>query len=171
MTSIITSNEYAPYYKNYIDKATESNIIIGLEQSNNEGETCIKSIPDSKWDYAYAAGKWTIAEVIQHIIDTERVFAYRALRFARNDKSPLLGFEQDDFVPFSNANVISKSSMLEDYSRTRDCSISLFKSFTIEMLQRIGNASNSPMSTRAVGYILVGHQQHHIEVLKDRYLK
>ncbi len=170
MLSQLKEEEFNPYYGTYISKAEHSNIVEGLEKSQQEFVDFVTSIPDEKLTYAYADGKWAIAEVLQHLIDTERIFSYRALRFARNDKTPIMGFDQDDFVPYSNANNYSKTDLITDFTAVRNNSISLFRSFTDEMLLRIGEASGSPMSTRAAGYILSGHQKHHFEVINERYL-
>jgi len=170
MLSHVQEGEFNPYYATYISKAENSNIIEGLHNRKNEFLDFVKSIPSEKLIYAYEKDKWTVAEVLQHLIDTERIFAYRALRFARNDKTSILGFEQDDYVPNSNANNYTKEEIISDFEATRNNSISLFRSFTDEMLLRIGEASGSSMSARAVGYILSGHQKHHIDVIKERYL-
>ncbi|WP_271781883.1 DinB family protein [Aquimarina algiphila] len=170
MLSQISENEYNPYYAMYISKAEYPDIVLGLQNSREEFVDFVQSIPEDKMTYAYADGKWTVAEVLQHLIDTERIFSYRALRFARNDQTPIMGFEQDDYVPNSNANHYGKEDMLSDFVAVRNSSITLFKSFTDEMLTRIGEASKSPMSARAAGYILSGHQKHHCEIIKERYL-
>ncbi|WP_298316075.1 DinB family protein [uncultured Aquimarina sp.] len=170
MQSLLTSGEYNPYYGVFIDQAENANILTGLQQSKQKFIDFVNTIFDEKLTYAYAEGKWTIAEVLQHIIDTERIFSYRALRFARNDKSPLIGFDQDEYVPNSNANNYSRQELIEDFEAARNNSIGLFKSFTQNMLTEIGEASGSPMSVRAIGYVLSGHQKHHLHVIKDRYL-
>lgn len=167
----VKEEEYNPYYGTYISKAKSPNIIEGLQESQKEFIDFVQAIPVEKLTYAYAEGKWTVAEVLQHVIDAERIFSYRALRFARNDKTPIMGFEQDDYVPNSNANNYSKDELVADFVSARNNSISLFRSFTDEMLLRIGEASGSPMSARAAGYILAGHQKHHFEVIKERYLE
>ncbi|WP_074406422.1 DinB family protein [Aquimarina megaterium] len=170
MVSQLKEGEFNPYYETYIAKAESPDIVKGLESGQKEFVDFVQSIPEEKLTHAYAEDKWTVAEVLQHVIDGERIFAYRALRFARNDKTPIMGFEQDDYVPYSNANNYSKEELISDFQSARTNSISLFKSFTGEMLTRIGEASGSPMSSRAAGYILIGHQKHHFEVIKERYL-
>ncbi len=170
MVSLLKEGEFNPYYATYIAKAESSDIVEGLQHGKKEFFDFVKSIPEEKLTYAYDKDKWSVAEVLQHLIDTERIFAYRALRFARNDKTSIPGFEQDDFVPNSNANHYTKEELISDFEATRNNSISLFKSFTQEMLLHIGEASGSPMSARAVGYILAGHQKHHFDVVKERYL-
>ncbi len=170
MLSQLKEGEFNPYYSMYINQAEHADIAEGLEAEKDEFVTFVESIPEEKWSYAYAENKWTIAEVLQHIIDTERIFAYRALRFARKDKTALAGFDQDDYVPNSNANHYSKHQLISDFVAARNNSIAMFDSFTQEMLLHIGEASGSPMSARAVGYILQGHQKHHFKVIKERYL-
>ncbi len=166
---MIQKNEYNSYYQYYIEKSYTDNLIEGFNKSQEEFISFIKEIPEEKLSYAYENGKWTIAEVLLHIIDTERIFGYRALRFSRNDQMPIEGFEQDDYVINSNASDFSKDDLLENYLAVRNHSKIMFKSFTNEMLLRKGTASNSPMSTRAAGYIMIGHQQHHIEVINNKY--
>ncbi len=170
MLNQLKEGEFNPYYGIYISKATCPEIVKGLQDGKQEFVDFVNAIPDEKWTYAYSEGKWTIVEVLQHLIDTERIFTYRALRFARNDKTPILGFEQDDYVPNSNANSYTKEDIIADFEAVRNASVTLFKGFTDQMLERIGEASGSPMSTRAVGYILPGHQKHHFDVVKERYL-
>ncbi|WP_299896146.1 DinB family protein [uncultured Aquimarina sp.] len=170
MQKLLTPEEYNPYYGIFIDKALKEDIVEGLQEGITQFVDFVKVIPEEKMKYAYDHGKWTIAEVLQHIIDTERIFSYRALRFARKDNSPLIGFDQDDYVPNSNANNTGKQEFIEDFKAVRNSSISLYKGFTSEMLTWIGEASGSPMSARAAGYILSGHQTHHLEVIKERYL-
>ncbi|WP_299437099.1 DinB family protein [uncultured Aquimarina sp.] len=170
MQSLLTPEEYNPYYGTYIDKAESTTIVDALQLGKQSFINFVNSISNEKLTYAYAEEKWTVAEVLQHIIDTERIFSYRALRFARNDKSSLMGFDQDEYVPNSNANNYSKQELIEDFEATRNSSIALFKRFTEDMLTQIGEASGSPMSTRAAGYILSGHQKHHLDIIKERYL-
>ncbi|KZS42153.1 damage-inducible protein DinB [Aquimarina aggregata] len=170
MLSQVKEGEYNPYYGTYISKASHADIVEGLQSGKKEFTDFVNAIPLEKWSYAYADGKWSVAEVLQHLIDTERIFSYRALRFARNDKTPIVGFDQDNYVPYSNANNYSKEDILSDFEAMRNSSIALFRSFTDEMLGMIGEASGSPMSARAAGYILLGHQVHHFEVIEERYL-
>jgi uncharacterized damage-inducible protein DinB len=130
----------------------------------------ISSIPDEKWTYAYGLDKWTIAEVLLHVLDTERVFQYRALRFGRNDNTPVPGFDQDQYVPESKANGRSKKSIIEEYSSIRKSSITLFSSFDEGILKRWGTANGFKMSVAALGFVMLGHQKHHRDVIRERYL-
>lgn len=121
-------------------------------------------------NFSYAQGKWTIAEVLIHLMDTERIFQYRALRFARNDKTELQGFDQDSYVPESQAPNRSRNDILEEFIAIRKSSIALFASLNDEMLLRSGLASGAKMSVRALGFVICGHQVHHFNILQERYL-
>jgi hypothetical protein len=162
--------EFNSYYAPYVNLVESKDIIVSLEKSFEETLSFYSSIPEDKWLYSYAEGKWTINEVVQHLLDTERVFAYRALCFSRKDIIELPGFDQDEYLINSNANSRSKESIIEEYESVRNATITLFKSFSEEMLIQIGVASNSPLSVRASGYIIIGHEKHHCNVIKDNYL-
>jgi hypothetical protein len=123
-----------------------------------------------KFDFRYAEGKWTIKEIIQHVIDTERIFSYRALRISRNDKTPLPGFDENEYVINTDANNRHLQSLLTELSLVRQSTIALFKSFTPMQLERLGVASNNDISVRAIGFILIGHQKHHQKIFMERYL-
>ena len=166
----LNETEYHSYYKSYINNAASIDIVEGLQTNLKNVVAFLSQIPESKHNYAYEVGKWTIKEVLLHVMDTERIFAYRALRIARGDKTPLAGFEQDAYV--ANANVLKRSfkSLVEEYKGVRSSTISLFESFDEITLQNIGEASGSPASVRALGYIITGHENHHFNVIKERYL-
>lgn len=130
----------------------------------------LRKVPEEKHIFSYAQGKWTLKEVIQHIIDTERIFCYRALCFARNDKTSLSGFDQDVFAYNDNANDRNYFDLLDEMDILRKSSIQLYKSFSSVALLRIGVASDRNISVRALGYLFFGHQLHPLNVLIDRYL-
>ena len=169
---MIPKTEYAPYFERYIQLSVlkSKTIIENLENAQDEFERVLRHLPDEKHSYSYAAGKWTLKELIQHIIDTERVFCYRALSFARNDQTPLPGFDQDVFIDNDTANERDYYDLLDEMKVLRESSIQLFKSFSKEALLRIGVASDNKMSVRALGYLFSGHQIHHINIVKERYL-
>ena len=169
-SQLLNPEEYNPYYKSYIDLATNENIVESLKQNLDLVVAFYSNIPKDKLDYVYAVGKWTIKDILLHIIDTERIFTYRALRIARKDRTPLPGFEQDDYVISANVNSRTLESILEEYKSVRQASIALFSSFDSESLKQIGEASGSPISVRAIGYIITGHENHHNQVIKERYL-
>ena len=168
----LNEKEYAHYYKPYIDAlaADEKSIVEHLNDTLDDAIGVLSNLPKEKQIYSYAEGKWTIKELLQHIIDSERVFAYRALRFARNDTTTLPGFEQDDYRAIYNANKRDFKDLLEELVLTRKSIILLFKSFGEEELMRIGIASGTNMSVRALGYVISGHLQHHLNIIKKRYL-
>ena len=168
--SELQTGDYNPYYKTYIDKIGDADLLASMEKQLNNFPKFIASIPDDKWHYAYGEDKWTIAEALLHIIDTERIFQYRALRFSRNDESHLPGFDQDLYVPQSNANNRTKESVIKEYSAVRQSSLALFASFDDATLHRRGTASGSQMSVAALGFITLGHQRHHRDIIRERYL-
>jgi len=162
--------EYKPYFLTYINKAEGFDLKDGLKSSLNQTLSFFESLPEIKLEYVYAKDKWTIKEIIQHLIDAERVFAYRALRFARGDKHNLPGYDENQYAPSSLANRRSKASLLNEYTHLRQTTISLFDSFTNDMLMQIGLADNGNMSVRAIGFVIIGHEIHHCQVIKERYL-
>ena len=169
-SSILQTGDYNAYYKTYIDKVGDADLLQAMEKQLRNFPKFIASIPEDKWHYAYEEGKWTIAEALLHIVDTERIFQYRALRFSRGDESHLPGFDQDIFVPHSNANARSKDSIIKEYEAVRQSSLALFSSFDESTLLKRGTASGSQMSVGAGGFIILGHQRHHRDLIRDRYL-
>jgi hypothetical protein len=163
-------NEYASFYATYIKAIENVELIEELEISLHDFIKFVQNIPMDKFDFRYAEGKWTIKDIIQHLIDAERVFSYRALRISRNDKTPLPGFEENDYVDNTNANGRSIQDLLTEFSAVRHSSLLLFKSFSDEQLTRIGIASGQDVSVRAIGFIIIGHQKHHQKVFAERYL-
>ncbi|GGD38361.1 DinB family protein [Muriicola marianensis] len=169
-TSQLTSSDYNPYYKAYIEALGEVDLMKTLKKQVENYPQFLGSIPEDKLNYSYAEGKWTVAEVLVHVLDSERVFQYRALRFARKDETPLPGFDQDLYVPASGANHRSIESIIEEYKAIRRSTIALYESFEEGVLKRRGVASNSTMSVGALGFIICGHQKHHRNIIRERYL-
>ncbi|MBT4413132.1 MAG: DinB family protein [Polaribacter sp.] len=169
---MIPKNEFAPYFEQYMQLVSkdEKSIIENLVASQKVFDDVLRNLPVEKHNFSYAEGKWTMKELIQHIIDTERVFSYRALCFARNDNTSLPGFDQDVFVENDNANDRNYYDLLNEMEVLRKSSIQLFKSFSDEALLRVGVASNNKISVRALGYLFSGHQMHHLNIIKERYL-
>lgn len=167
----LSPDEYHPYYQPYISRVMESHNVLGALRSHQKTVVSfIKGIEKKKLLYRYAEGKWSIKEIILHLIDTERIFAYRALCIARHDKTGLPGFDQDAFVVNSRADGRSVESLLSEYEDVRNATVSLFESFDQKTLTEIGIASNSGLSVRAAGFIIVGHASHHVQIIKERYL-
>lgn len=167
----ITPDEYAPYQEAYIHLVnSEYTLAEELEVSVHNFIHFVREIPMDKYDYRYAEGKWTIKDIIQHLIDSERVFAYRALRFSRNDATPLPGFEENSYADNAHANNRSINDLLTEMSALRHANIMMFKSFTEEALMRKCTASGYTVSVRAFGFLIIGHQNHHMKIFKERYL-
>ena len=169
-TSQLVPQEYGSYYQAYIDLVGEEELLTALEKSGEKALAFLNAIPEDKMHTAYAEGKWSIKEIILHLIDSERIFAYRALRFARHDQTDLPGYEHDEYVERSNANSRSKADLLSEYKALRMCTLNLYRSFDESMLSFIGRANNNPMSARALGFIIVGHEIHHTRIITGRYL-
>jgi len=168
---MVPKNEYAQYFEHYLLLVDQEKCILkNLIDSQKNFDATLRNLEASKHNFAYAKGKWTIKELVQHTIDTERVFTYRALCFARNDKTNLPGFDQDIFTQNDNSNERKFEDLLNEMKVVRESSIALFKSFSDQVLERIGLASNNNMSVRALGYLFSGHQIHHLNIVKERYL-
>lgn len=168
--SELNAEDYNPYYKPYIDTLGDVELVSHLKKQLQNFPNFMQSIPEEKGQYAYDSEKWTVLEVLQHIIDAERVFQYRALRFSRNDETALPGFDQDIFVAESGANSKSMKTIIEEYKAVRTATISLFASFDESILRKVGIASDSPMSVAALGFIICGHQRHHRNIIREQYL-
>ena len=170
-TSDLQKDELSYFYGTYL-KALDSEV--GLLEALLEGkdwmESFIRNLPVDRLGYRYGEDKWTIAEVLVHLIDTERIFQYRAFRISRNDTTPLPGFEQDDYIKESDSGQRSKEDILYEYLTVRDASISLFKGLSNAKLKRIGTASGMPWSVGALGLAISGHQRHHENILRERYV-
>lgn len=163
-------NEYADFYKSYIQALEDVELIEELEISLHDFIRFVQNIPMDKFDYRYVEGKWTIKEIIQHLIDSERVFSYRALRISRNDKTPLPGFDENEYVANSNGNKRNLQGLLTELAVVRQATLSLFNSFSQEQLQHVGIVSENEISVRAIGFIIIGHQKHHQKIFAERYL-
>lgn len=163
-------NDYAPYYKGYIAKIQGDDILKILHQQTKECQTILNSFPEHKGDYRYAEGKWSVKQVIGHIMDTERVFTYRALCIARGEKQPLPGFEQDDYVNTGKFESRNLFELIYELRLLRESNLLLFKSFDDEMLKRRGNASGYDVTVNALLFMIAGHMQHHLDILKERYI-
>lgn len=167
---LINLDSVPPFYKNYVKLIEETDVIQALRLSGARAQILIHSIPESKADYRYAEGKWTVREVLAHLIDAERIFAYRALRFARNDKTPLAGWDENQYAPFLNASGRPLKKLGDEMVHLRSSTVDLFESFTEEMLLRKGVANNNEMSVLVLGFVTAGHEAHHLKILTERYL-
>jgi len=158
------------WYHNYINLVTEDELTEAFDKQSASFIRFLETIPAEKYDYRYAEGKWTIKEVLQHIIDAERIFSYRALRFARKDATPLPGFDENTFAAAAKADTRSWDKLVEEFKVVRRSSELLFNSFDEDQLQSDGISSNSPNYVSGLGFILIGHAMHHQKIIKERYL-
>ncbi|WP_418262972.1 DinB family protein [Flavobacterium faecale] len=168
--SELNTSEYSKYFSTYINALENEDLIEDLEISLHQFIKFVQNIPMDKFDFRYAEGKWTIKDIIQHLIDSERVFSYRAMRISRNDKTALPGFDENDYVANTNANTRGIQDLLTELSAVRFSTLYFFKSLSDEQLIREGIASGSAVSVRALGFLIMGHQKHHQKIFKERYL-
>lgn len=159
-----------PYSRPYFEKVGNRNPVELMRENLTAFKIFYNSIPTEKWNYAYAEGKWTVKEVLAHVIDSERVFQYRALRFARNDNTDLPGFDQDVFVAAKNTAHRTVASLLEEYEIVRKAGLLLFENLNNEEMARKGKANGFEIETNWIAYMIVGHEMHHVQILKERYL-
>jgi DinB superfamily len=164
------TTEYLPYYSKYVSLVPEGDILSVLGKQIEETADLLKSIPESHGCFRYAPGKWSIKELVGHLVDCERVFAYRAMRFARNDKTPLPGFEQDDYVRNAAFDNCPLSDLAAEFKSVRQSTIYLFRHLALNAWMRRGLANDSQASVRALAHIIAGHELHHREILRTRYL-
>jgi hypothetical protein len=163
--------EYAPFYAGYVKRVPEGDLRGALRAQLGTTLALLRGIPESRGDYRYAPDKWTIKEVIGHVIDTERIMAYRALRIARGDATPLAGYEQDDYVPNGNFGQRTIANLAEELEVVRRSTIILFQHLDETALTRRGTASGSAVTPRALAYIIAGHELHHVDGLRTKYLE
>lgn len=162
--------EYAPYAVVYVDLFVEgSDMIAILEESLKDAILLIRSIPTEKLDHPFASGEWTVKEILSHIMDTERVFTYRALRFARNDPAELYPVDQDLYVQNSGVNHRSIEDILQEYESIRKATLTLFKSFDEVSLKRAGKVSGNPTTVAALVWLTAGHEAHHLNSIRQNY--
>ena len=168
--SQLTDTEFAPFYASYVAQVPDGDLLEELEISVHDLIRFVQNIPMDKYDYRYAEGKWTIKDILQHLMDSERIFAYRALRIARNDKTPLPGFDENAYADIAVGSERSIRDLLTELALVRQATIHLFKTFQEDALLRTGTASGFPVSVRALGVIIIGHQKHHQKIFEERYL-
>jgi uncharacterized damage-inducible protein DinB len=163
--------EYPAYAIMYMKLIPNDGLLLKhLHDGFDSIKKLILSLPEEKLLYRYANNKWTIKEVLVHLVDDERIYAYRALCFARNEKTPLPGFEQDDYITSSNANDRSIESILDEYEAVRKATIALYEGLDDDALLRSGIANNNKATVRALGYHIAGHELHHLNIITERYL-
>ena len=163
------ADEHMPYHINYISLVPEGDIVQILQEQLVSTQQRLRELSEQQGDFRYASDKWSVKEVIGHISDSERVFAYRALCFARNDKTPLPSFEQDDYMANANFSSRTLKDIAQEFEIVRRSTIALFQSLSEDAWIRRGTASDTSISVRALAYIIAGHELHHLNVLVSKY--
>lgn len=166
----LTPGTYPAFIKSYLSFVNADTVAEAIEKYSDSINNFFKNIPREKVIYRYAEGKWNIKEMLLHIIDAERIFAYRALRIARHDKTPLPGFDEKSYAKAANADERSWESLLQEFEAVRKSTDLLLQSFTEEQLEQSGTTNNEPNTVKALSFLVYGHILHHINVLKERYL-
>ena len=161
---------YPVYFKNYVDQVPDEDLLTGFQNQSAVVKEFLNSITEAKSNYAYDTGKWTIKEVLQHMIDTERIFNYRALAIARKETVSLPGFDENLYAENSNANRRTWQNLVEEFLSVRSSTKFLYKSFTDEALAASGISNNNPVTVISLGFITLGHIYHHKKVIQERYL-
>ena len=163
------ASEYAPYYERYIALVPGDNVIVALETQRLHMVQVLSARSEREGNFRYGPGKWSVKEVVGHLADSERVFAYRAMRIARGDRTPLSGFEQDDYVRSGGFGERRLTDLAEEFAAVRSGSIALFRSLNEPAWSRRGVANNNEVSVRALAFITAGHELHHQRILEERY--
>jgi uncharacterized damage-inducible protein DinB len=163
------AGEYAPYYETYISKVKGNDIVSVLDAQRLQTAQLFAARSERDGNFRYAPDKWTVKEVLGHVIDSERIFAYRALRIARGDQTPLSGFEQDDYVRGGNFSERTLADLAEEFELVRTANVAFFKSLPKEAWQRRGVANKNEVTVRALAFIVAGHELHHRLILEERY--
>lgn len=164
------SEEYFEYYQTYVSQVPDGDIVATLKEQSTRVEADFSSVPQHLETFAYAPGKWTVREVLGHMIDAERVFAYRALSIARGDTTPLPGFDENEWAVRSNAGSRSISVLVDEFSKVRAATVALLEGLDPDAGTRTGTASGRPVSVRALAWILAGHAEHHLRLCNERYI-
>lgn len=164
------ANEYAEYYGKYVSLVPEGDIVETLSRQSVETLALLRSIPEERAGHRYEPGKWSIRQLVGHVIDGERIFAYRALAIARGDKAPLPGMEQDEYMEHSNFDERTLESLCEEFEHVRRANVLMMRGFDSDAWARRGVASDNEVTVLALAYVIAGHELHHLGVLRARYL-
>ncbi|MBA2734297.1 MAG: DinB family protein [Acidobacteria bacterium] len=164
------ASEYASYYEKYVSLVPEGEIVATLSHQLDETLSTLRGLTEAQANSRYAPGKWSVKELIGHVIDGERIFGHRAFCFARNDQAALPGFEQDDYVRAANFDARQLSDLADEFEHVRRANLFVLRSLDNEAWLRRGTASDNEVSVRALAYIMAGHETHHLRILRERYL-
>ncbi len=164
-----TPEEVFTHFQGYVAQTQGDDLFAAFEQAMNELRRYVHDLPEERCEHRYAAGKWSIKEVVQHLTDTERILSYRALRFARHDATELAGFEENDYVPAARVARRTMADLITEHEAVRASTIALFRSFDADMVDASGVANGKRISVRALGWSIAGHVMHHVHILHERY--
>ena len=169
-TSRPDATEFPPFYARYVANVPEADVVGALRESGREAIAVLSAIPDARGGFRYAPDKWTIREMVGHMIDAERIFGYRALRLARGDATPLPGFEENEYARTAGSDARPMADLIEELRVVRDGTVRMFQSLPVDAWMRRGVVNGREVSVRALAYIMAGHVRHHLGVLRERYL-
>lgn len=171
MKEALKNHNFSDYFNHYISLVNDNlDVITALENTHKNTNELLDLITEEQGNYAYVEGKWSVKELLTHMVDTERIFCNRALRIARNDKTDMPGYDHDAYVPFSGANERKICEIYKEFNIVREGTVALFKSFTPEMLERSGTANGNTFTVLSIGFIIAGHEIHHTNVMEKKYL-
>ncbi len=162
-------DEFAPFYAGYVERVTEGDPVAAMAAAREETSALLGGLPERGALHRYAPGKWSVKEVVGHLCDVERIMAYRALRIARADETPLPGFDEQVYVPAGRFDARPLPELLHELQSVREASLALFRSFDADAWRRRGTTNGKPVTVRALGYIIPGHERHHGQILRERY--
>jgi hypothetical protein len=164
-----TAGEYPPVFERYVARVPEADALAPLERQASEIRAALGALPADRAGYRYAPGKWSIREVLGHVTDTERVFAYRAMCIARGETAPLPGFEENGYAANAGHDLYALGDLLAEFEAVRRANVSMLSHLDEKALRRIGTANGAPVTARAIAYMMVGHARHHLAVLAEKY--
>jgi uncharacterized damage-inducible protein DinB len=163
-------SEYAPYYEKYVSLVPEADIVATLARQNEETLALLRTVTEERAGFRYEPGKWSIKQVVGHLIDAERIFAYRALAIARGERQPLPGMEQDEYMARADFDARTLADLAEEFGHVRRANVLMLRGLDDEAWSRRGVASDNEVTVRALAYIIAGHEAHHVQILRARYL-
>lgn len=164
------AGEYAEFHAGYVKRVPPGDVVATIRDQLAETVTLLRGVEPERTKNGYAPGKWSIRDVVLHMADTERVMAYRALRIARADTTPLASFDENAWAPMAGAKARAMDSLLAELEATRRATVAMLEGFPAEAWARMGTASGKPVSVRALAWIIAGHERHHVAVIRERYL-
>ena len=169
MSTRPAATEYPAYVQRYIDLVPEEDIIAGLEKQGRETSALLRSISEERGAWRYAPEKWSVKTVVRHFTDAERIFGYRALAIARGEKKPLPGFEETEYAAASDADLQRMRDLADEYESVRRSTVAFYRGLSPEAWKRSGSANNNPATVRGLAYTTLGHERHHLKVLREKY--